>query len=539
LTELVAKPELGPILAEEFQRVLVQPDTSFEVRKRLEALKLGLPDVAAGPAADVPLEEIDRLVVQMEDSSYSARLAAMIRLQWLLGNPKLACPIMLRLKNRLTRDDLSADGLRWMNPVYEEARGAWLLSDPEYWDLPPISDDQIRRWVVDLVGTAAAGNEGAREKTRQTAKRELTDLLARGEYTTKVQQHLKAALAQPGLEEGTKARLTEILDLTRPAMVAEYWERSHHLNVQRLLVDEPSFGPGATRASHFDRVDDEVAHCVSGQNLAPGDYPVGVAIPHPSNRAALFHLVNLPTPRRRMAYEYVLRLDETTRLRQLTRRTTARWLTRKKPLTDRELDVLGQLEAREVSRFAGQLFHAVDDQPIPTDRPIPSAPVMMPPVARGQLSHHAAICMVLAARGTREAIPGLLSAIDMGRFLPAPNHPSPPVIPWITALAIAIRDPWPRVDPWLAGLIEKPDLLADTNNGPELGATAAAILLERHQEKPPDFGLESAPDQGMARLGVDGYRFAGRDSRQKIETWFKAMTPDLEESARPDLEGSL
>ena len=48
-------------------------------------------------------------------------------------------------------------------------------------------------------------------------------------------------------------------------MVAEYWQGGRHLNIQRLLVGVPSVSEGGT--SHFDRIDDDTAHCAAGVNL--------------------------------------------------------------------------------------------------------------------------------------------------------------------------------------------------------------------------------------------------------------------------------
>ncbi|MCR4415109.1 MAG: hypothetical protein NUV77_22035, partial [Thermoguttaceae bacterium] len=69
-------------------------------------------------------------------------------------------------------------------------------------------------------------------------------------------------------------------------------------------------------------------HCVSGQNLAPGDYPVGVAFPHPKQPGYFFHLVNLTTPRRKMANQYVVEMPAAKRLAELSRRTFAWMLAR-------------------------------------------------------------------------------------------------------------------------------------------------------------------------------------------------------------------
>ena len=96
-----------------------------------------------------------------------------------------------------------------------------------------------------------------------------------------------------------------MLDWTKPELVAEFWQGGHQTGEQHLVVGVPTLSPNAMKPTHFDRADDRVAHYVSGNSLSPGDYPVGEAFPHPLVEHGFFHLVNLPTPRRRMAYLYV------------------------------------------------------------------------------------------------------------------------------------------------------------------------------------------------------------------------------------------
>ena len=59
-----------------------------------------------------------------------SRLGATRRLEWLLGEPRLVCPVLARLAERLNREELSPDAKLWIEPIYTKARGAWLTSDP-------------------------------------------------------------------------------------------------------------------------------------------------------------------------------------------------------------------------------------------------------------------------------------------------------------------------------------------------------------------------------------------------------------------------
>jgi hypothetical protein len=175
--------------------------------------------------------------------------------------------------------------------------------------------------------------------------------------------------------------------------------------------------------------------------------------------------------------------------------------------------MLAQLDAQEVSRFAAEYFQLVADEPLAGEGG---------PQASGRPSRHGLICEILAARGTRDAADGLIRAIQRNRFLP-PTATAPYRLPWIAALAISARDPWPGADDWLGTLIQRTDqLVLHRVEAPELGATAAAILLDRHRKKPSDFGLAPFVDPLLAHVGIPGYRFADEASRGQAQAWWAA-----------------
>jgi hypothetical protein len=423
LETLVAKPELGLPLAAEFQRVLVRPGLSFEVRWHLERWAGWLPLIPPKPAEEVSAEQLQSLLRQLDDDSYSVRLGAARRLE---------------------------------------------------------------------------------------------SLAFRDENLPRMKRALQAHL-DVGADAETTARLRRLLDLARPAMVAECWQGRRHVGEQHLLVGVPSLGPGASKPSHFDRIDDELAHCVSGHNLSQGEYPVGVAFPHPNQPGAFFHLVNLPTPWRRLEYQRHIATDEARRLATISRRTLDRMLQQRHELSETELLMLAQLDPNEVSRFAGKYFHLVDDAPLPQPKPLTT---FMHNRAGGRPGRFGMICAHLAADGTKEAIPGLLEAIDKQRFLP-PGSTAPYRLHWVAALEIADRDPWPEVDRWLAGLIGRDDPLVEGfSQGPQLGATAAAVLLKRHGQSFADFGLQPAAGP-FPRPRMHGYRFSAADGPKKVQQWWQ------------------
>lgn len=506
LDELIARPELGKFLSERFHRTLIRIDISFEVRKRLEGLKKKLPDTPPPPVGDVSPEELDGLVRQLDDDSYAARLGAAARLDWLLGEPKLVCPLMVRLKQRLTDERLTTETRRPIEAAWRRARGVWLVGGamPNE-SLPKVSDRQIAGWLDGLERS---------DRRSDAAERELLDLLVRDKYVPKLKEMLAERLAR-GQNHIAAARLQALLDWTKPAMVAEFWQNRKWLGEQHLLVDVPSQSAGAVRPSHFDRIDDHTAHCASGNSLSPGDYPVNIAFPHPTQEDAFFRLINLPTPRRRMTYPYTTKTDDATRLKAISRRTLDQLAAERRLLSESELVMLASLDPVEMSRFAGKHFLALEDG---------STAATGPPRWGGRPSRFGMICAQLAQDGTKDAAPGLIEAISKGRFMP-PTPMSPYKWHLIAALSIASRDPWPKSDRWLADclksdepLIEKETDLYDET--PTLDATAAAILLLRHDQTPSRFGLIQIEDPTLNQIRLNTYRFENEAGRKKMRQWW-------------------
>jgi hypothetical protein len=506
--KMVAKAELKRGLAAEFQRVLVRPDVSFEVRRQLERWSRQLPRPPAEPAPEVLPAELDKLLLQLDDDSYGVRLGAMRRLQWLLGNTKLICPIMLRLKQRLSDASLDIEGKRRVETLWQLARGAWLASDIASAELPKVSDERMDQWLDDLV---RPGTSPANRAARDAASCELLDLLARDDYLPRLTKELRARLDKKPSAEA-KASLQALLDWTKPELVAEYWQGRHPTSEQHLLVGVPTTATGGARPTCFDKVDERTAHCSSGNSLSPGNYPVGKAFPHPRQPGAFFHIVSLPTPRRRMAYVSCINADEFKRLAELSRRTLDGLLAEKRPLTEPQLVMLAQLDPGEVSRFACKYLATVDDAKLSQSgtRHIGGRP-----------SRFGMVCARLAAEGTKDAMPGLTDAIAKNRILP-PTLLAPYRLDLLAAISIAARDPWAGADAWLAERLgDTKSLMEGRPSGPEIGATAAAVLLSRHEQKPANFGLQPSPDSLLRELHVEGYRFDNNESRKKLQEWWK------------------
>ncbi|MBN1394986.1 MAG: hypothetical protein JW959_08180 [Pirellulales bacterium] len=506
LEELVGEPELGPFLAKEFQRALLSTDVSFEVRRRLERWRHRLPAVPPEPVGKVSPADLDKLVRQLNDDCHAVRMGAAERLDWMLGDAKLVYPLMERFKRYLADERSASTSRHPIDAAWRKARQVWLTNEEAgKIILPKVSDRQIEGWLDNLSGSGRSG---------KAAERELSDLLARDDYVPLLKRMLGERLARSKNDDESE-RLRALLDWTKPAMVAEYWHRRRNLGQQHLLIGVPSLGANAIRPSYFDRIDDRDAHCVSGQNLSPGDYPVGVAFPHPNVEGAFFHLINLSTPRRRMAYPYRMEIDESKRLAAISRRTLQRILSERRRMLESELVMLEGLDASEVSRFAGKYFLLVEDG---------STVATGPPRWGGRPSRFGMICARLAIDGTKESMPGLAEAIAKDRFMP-PTPYAQYKLHLIAALSIAVRDPWPTADRWLADCIESDEPLRviedDFSKSARLGATAAAILLRRHDQSPRRLGLSPAADPLLNQIQLKGYRFSGEEGKKKVQAWWK------------------
>lgn len=507
LAQMLGQPANARQVAEEIQQYLRQRPVSLEVRSNLERLRRQFPEAfeRVCPNGDsqsllgrmsLSRTEIEALVAQLDSEAYGERRWAYEQLNRYVEKPGAAPMVVASLQDRLARRPISADLRRWIDPLWEKAWGAWLASGSWGEEILPARPEQLQEWI-DRLARCQPPTRMDEVYLVEEAVRQLRLLLARDDQVDWIRQAIEDRLASGGLGPLGKSRLRELADLCRPAMVAEYWHQGQHRGIQHLLVGVPSQVPGAPRPSHFDSINDTTAHCVSGSNLAPGDYPVGVAIPHPHQIDAFFHLVNLPTPRRRMAYEYLTRRDMHQRLAEITQRTCQYYLRRGQSLSSREILVLAYLEPNEVSRFASQFFSRLPDEPIPEAEwdglVLGSEEAKVLHVGsieiRGRPSRHGLLCIILAERGTPEAVPGLLEALSKDRLL-APTAESPYAWGWIAALAIAVRAPWPEVDQWLASLLGRTDPLRIllphektmkrvSSDPPQLGATAAWLLLHR------------------------------------------------------------
>ena len=193
LERWLGMPEMAAMLAEQFQQLVVQPELPFEVRWRILIWRTRLPLAKSEPPQSVSAEELERLVRQLDDDSYSVRVGASERLQWMAASEHLAKPIMLILKRRLADPSLSEDTYRRVESIRNIAWGIWLTSDASDWNLPPVSDAQIDEWLDEL-GQPATKHDLRAAMRRRIARQELLDVLSQDREVPRVKAAIEARL---------------------------------------------------------------------------------------------------------------------------------------------------------------------------------------------------------------------------------------------------------------------------------------------------------------------------------------------------------
>jgi len=482
-------------------------------------------------AADVEVL-IDNLVAE----KFSVRLAATRRLGNVLNEQRNIVPVWLALKARLEDPRTPLPSKTELAPFCHFLRKRWLEAAEENCILPPVEDDQILSWVQ----TVARPNGNKQQfAEQQVATQELQDLLARTECLPKTKQALEAELSRTADSECAQ-RLKELLDLIPPAMVAEIWAPAqpdpfgigfsapdreipifHLSTLQYLQVGLPQLPDGCSKVTHFDFCNDEKAYCVSGNSLSSGEYPVRAAILHWGfNNPMIFQFVNLPTPRRRLHYEYSLQRPEAIQRLELSTNTCEALLSGRKKFSEADSRLLCMLDANAISSFAGEYLAKIKDYRL--DGRGDQISVGLP-------SAHGGLCYALATIGTKAAAPGIISALATDRILP-PDFSCTYDLPRIALLAIAVRDPWKEVDRWLLEQLDRGlPLVSNVDPAPELAATAAAILCKRHQLHPHSFDLVAVEDMFCESVGLQLYRFADTADPVAIK---KAILNHLGETPR-------
>lgn len=527
LAGLANQPEQREPLARAVRAELDRVETPYEARRQLGRLARGLPTVKAETPKAISDDDLDRLIEQLDGDTYAVRIGAAAKVASLVEQPGIACRTVERLRPLLRGPTLSRQTRERLEPIWDRAQLVWLTSEPSTWQWTRVEPEQIDDWLDRLVRpvpppVAEESLQEARARLerkrrlagRETAEAQLLVLLARDDQTARVTAAIDERLAAGRIDDDARQRLTDLADWTRPWLAIESWSERKMMSLVELPVGTAYQLPMAPKTTLFDRVDNDQAHCVSDGVLRPGSYPTGVLFPHPSFLKSdwQFLILSLPTPRSRLAYHYQIKANRERRLPELSERTLSRLAAEKRPLKQAELLMLTSLDQHAVSRFAGKYLVAVGDPPPPDKKEQERA---------GRGSPYANFCNMLVEIGTHEAVPGILAAIKSGS-LHKPTATSPENWPWIAALAILASDPGPDADHLLPQLIKRTDPLILNSQFPcDVGATAAAILVDRHSIPLEKFGLELADDPMLAEFGGIGYRFNPPEMRQKVVQWWE------------------
>jgi len=502
----------------------------WEARAALEAIRRRLPSTTPATAAaqSATPETIEAIFRDLESNKFAERVEAGERLRPIAAQPATCALVMERIKRRLDDPRLDLESVRRLTPLWHSAWSTWLMN-PELNDPKPaaVTDAAIAAQIERLVAPLPAGFNAAHPllSPHAAAERELLYLLARDDTLERTRDALTKRF-ESALNEGLGLepleRLQKIYDWSRPAMVAEFWQQGEQRSLQHLLIGVPNQPAGAANPSLFDRCDEKFAHCVSGNSLTPGDWPVGVFFPHPSEllRDAQFHLKNLPTPRRRLAYEYEVPTTlsrqkqialDSFRKKEITRRTGVRLLELKRELTTKEIEMLEFLDADEVSLFVGPYLQSVADVRV-AERSLGSF---------GNGSVHGDFCYKISNIGTAAAGTALAAAIEKRRVL-EPTDENPFRIDWLSLFVLTDRVAWPGCDEWLAAQLDKTDPIKLTEpTTATVGASAAALLLRRHGRAPSEFGLQQHAFVELIDLENPGYRYGDASGAAAVKKWWR------------------
>ena len=480
--------------------------------------------------------EITKWISQLDSDRYTTRDAAVARLSAAARDRQSCAGVYQAMKSGLADPTLPLNTRLTLASLVDEARYHWLVAAERKFELA--SAAQVDGWVAQ-VSKASRNAEAATRVRGAAAERELLDALLNSENVVHVKQSVEKALESDELDPVAATRLQNVREWTQPAIAAEYWKQRRNQSIQYVLLGKPTRLDGAYRASHFDELGRTSVRCISGNSLRPGVYPLDVAFPHPREHDAFFQLVSLPAARDRFVHQFeTTRLNDAARLRAITERTMMPAIDRRRVFEDGELLVLPQLDPPTVARLLSDYFSHVPDEAYDLSDVLP--------MLTDESSRHRAACLMLAVDGSHELVPALVDAAKSGRMRELPTD-QPHSIPWIAALSIARRDPWPEIDVWLESLIDRSEPITFGGDAQcELGATAAALLVARHGETVERFNLVAREplrrdlhdrfespvndlyrrrmfeDRMFRQLGITPHRFSEPGGRAAVAQWHRS-----------------
>lgn len=540
LEALAAAADSAAVVRRIVEARLATKSGDWEFRATLEAVRRKLPQTSTSSAPDVAAtpEAIEAVFRDLESNKFAVREEAAERLRPLAEKPATCALVMNRIKRRLDDPEHDVESIRRLAPLWRTAWSTWLANPSADAVKPaPVDDAAIAAQLERLLAPLPRNFHTAHAllSPHASAERELLYLLARDDTFERTRDALTKRMESAEkdmLELDAFERLQKIYDWSRPAMVAEFWQQGEQRSLQHLLIGVPNQPVGAANPSLFDRCDEKFAHCVSGNSLSPGDWPVGVFFPHPSDVLdAQFHLKNLPTPRRRLSYEFEVPTTlprskqlaiDAARRKPITKRTCDRLLELKRVLTGKELNMLEFLDPDEVSKFVGPYLQGTTDERLE----------LKSVGSFGNGSSHGEFCYKIAMIGAAPAGPALAAAIEKRRVL-EPTDDTPYRMDWLALLVLTDRVAWPGCDEWLAAQIDKTDPIKITEpQHATVGASAAALLLRRYGRTPSEFGLQQHSFVELIDLENPGYHFTEPEGAAAVKKWW-SQVKETERKAAP------
>ncbi len=374
-----------------------------------------------------------------------------------------------------------------------------------------------------------------KEKTQDLAHwnavRCLEDALACQKYAPEVHRKLQELAKNERVSPDGKAVIAYLQSLSVPTIAAEFWRDRTLSSAQILEIGVPQKSGQMLSETHFENLDGTTVECVKGNYLKPGKYRLDRAIPHPQFPDAYFHLVDISSPRRQLAYPILLEESGENRWTEIVLRTLTPRLEKKECLSAAELVMLARIKPEVAVPLAGRFLAEVDADDL---REMDELLQLTYSVQfRGQkITHHALLCFLVGQSGTKNDAKILLSAIRNHKSL-ACGESQQYAMGYVAALALAQRDPWDGVDDWLLSLLEVEEPLvfsgermtfsdpmqlsiplggADksrqmslTQQVPTVGATAAGLWMKRHEMDPKDAGLTPLAYTLLENCGVQAF----------------------------------
>lgn len=581
------------------QDMLKRPEVSYEAQCRLDMLEqriLSQMDAQDVEKWVVPVEvveesELKKLTCWRELlSDFPAyRNRAQREIENRIASGQNVDEVMRILREIVVENNISKDDRFRVWSLEKQARNRWLKSgnvqefDCEY------QDSQIQEWI-DFIVTANLpedrlvpwyeidervkfqfsisrdedpfGGDGLPfldfPKTKATTEglkvwllmQKLEDALISNKTAKTTLQYLEEKLNSNKVTPSGMILLKRLIFLTKPCMAAEYWSNGAMRSSQILQIGIPQTTQLGT--SYFDRYNAVTVHCASGENLLPMDYPWDIAVRHPRQSWAFFHLKMLDTPSKKLLYAELMSQNSEERWRKITQKTLKQLDTEQKSrmkagemLDFENILLLELLEPREMSQYVACWLRDLPNMKgkEPEKQQSPFREVLKLEVDKKQ-SYYACLCRVLGNKGTAEAISQLRELLK--------NEPTwwedklfHFRVDFYAALAITARETWEGDEEWLKSLLKhdvalESSLVRQKNDSPMLSiqrdnpmvsakpsqevepggdlptvaATAAGILLGRYKESKEGLEEVKVPWNQASELRI--FRFKDEIARKEI-----------------------